>query len=169
MSSIIEKIDSYQIITNLLPGAFFGVMAEFFLGINITTGNLGEEILLYYFIGMIINRISSLIIKPILIRVKFIVEASYEEYVFAEKKDLKIDTLSSINNCFRSILTALILIPITKGTEVLAANVKWIEKGWKAGAIVFLIILFLFAYKKQTECVKNRVQTVNNHKTEKKQ
>ena len=68
MNNFIEKLGSYQIITNLLPGVFFGMALRLLLGITVPMGNMGEEIMVYYFMGLIINRISSLIVKPILKR-----------------------------------------------------------------------------------------------------
>ena len=37
-------------------------------------------------------------------------------------------------------------------------NLEWV-------AMAFLIVLFLFAYKKQTSFVRKRVEAVNSHET----
>lgn len=47
MSSIIEKLDSYEIMTNLLPGAFFGITLKFFLKLWIPVQNIGGRDRLY--------------------------------------------------------------------------------------------------------------------------
>ena len=44
MSSIIEKLDSYQIMTNLLPGAFFGIALDLIFGMAIPFQGVVEEI-----------------------------------------------------------------------------------------------------------------------------
>ena len=51
MSSIIEKLDSYQIMTNLLPGAFFGIALDLLLGMAIPFQGVVEEIVVYYFVS----------------------------------------------------------------------------------------------------------------------
>ena len=58
MSNFVEKLGSYQIMTNLLPGIFFGIVLKLLLGITLPIQNIGEEIMVYYFMGLIINRIS---------------------------------------------------------------------------------------------------------------
>lgn len=45
MSNFIEKLGSYQIVTNLLPGVFFGMALKLLLGITIPLENIGEEII----------------------------------------------------------------------------------------------------------------------------
>ena len=110
MSSIIEKLDSYQIMTNLLPGAFFCIAVDLILGMAIPFQDVVEEIVIYYFIGLILNRIGSLVVKPVLKKCKFIIEAPYPEYVKAVKKDSKIDILSETNNYFRTLLAGSILL-----------------------------------------------------------
>jgi hypothetical protein len=39
----------------------------------------------------------------------------------------------------------------------------WFSTNWKWGAIVFLVVLFLFSYRKQTDYIRNRVEAVNSH------
>ena len=66
MNQLLEKLGSYQILTNLLPGAFLGLSLNFFFDINLPSENLGEDILIYYFIGLVVNRTGALIIEPFL-------------------------------------------------------------------------------------------------------
>ena len=112
MSSILEKLDSYQILTNLLPGAFFGMTLKIFFGLTLPTQNVGEDIVVYYFMGLIINRIGSLIVEPVLKKYRFIEYAPYHDFVKALKTDSKIDTLSEMNNYTRSLLTSVLLLPV---------------------------------------------------------
>lgn len=162
MNNVIEKLGSYQIMTNLLPGAFFVIALRFFFELALPTENIGEEILVYYFIGFVINRIGSLIVKPILEKMKFIQEAPYPDYLKAVKVDAKLDILSETNNYFRSTLTCFILLPIVGLMRMLIANISWIDRGWKGFAMAFLIVLFLFSYRKQTDIVKRRTEAINN-------
>lgn len=159
MSNVIEKLNSYQIMTNLLPGALFGIALRFFLNLPLPTQNVGEEIVVYYFIGLIINRIGSLIVKPFLKRIHFIKEEPYSDYIEATKIDAKIDTLSETNNHFRSILTCFLLLPIVWTLKVLILNKEWFSQNWKGFLILFLIVLFLFAFRSQTNYIRNRVKT----------
>ncbi len=161
MGNVIEKLDSYQIMTNLLPGALLGIALRFSFKLSLPTENIGEEILAYYFMGLVINRIGSLLVKPILVKAKFIQEISYSDYLKAVKVDVKLDVLSETNNFFRSILTCFLLLPIVGLMRMLIEKSNWAEKCWKGSVIVFLIGIFLFAYRKQTDIVKKRAETIN--------
>lgn len=157
-----EKLDSYQIMTNLLPGTFIGIALDLILGIAIPFQNVVEEIVIYYFIGFILNRIGSLVVKPVLKKCKFIVETPYPEYVKAEKKDSKIDVLSETNNYFRTLLSGAILLFIIYLCMNLETIWGWLISNWRWFALVCLIALFLFAYRNQTGYVRKRVEAVNS-------
>ena len=46
--------------------------------------------------------------------------------------------------------------------QMLIENVSWINGGWKGCVIAFLIVLFLFFYKKQTNIVKRCTEAINS-------
>lgn len=169
MSGILEKLGSYQILTNLLPGAFFGLTLKFFFGLTLPTKNVGEDILVYYFMGLIINRIGSLVVEPILKKLRFIKYAPYPDFAKAAKADSKIDTLSEMNNYTRSLLTCVLLLPVMWILQALSKKWTWFSLYWEWGAIALLFVLFLFAYRKQTDYVRKRVEGVNGNKAKEKE
>jgi hypothetical protein len=57
---------------------------------------------LYYFVGLIINRVGSLVIESLALKYKFVIYKPYSEYIKASEKDSKLDILSETNNMFRS-------------------------------------------------------------------
>ncbi len=78
---------------------------EVFLGNEFAkSDNIVEEILVYYFIGLVVSRIGSLAIDPLLKKFKVIQFAAYPSFVKAVKADQKIDTLSEMNNYLVSYL-----------------------------------------------------------------
>lgn len=165
MNNFIEKLGTYQIMTNLLPGVFFGTSLKLLLGITLPIENIGEEIIVYYFMGFVINRISSLIVKPILKKCKFIREAPYTDYLKAVKIDSKIDVLSETNNYFRALLTSSLLLIVISIVRISIWKIKWISSNWKWMSMIFLVILFLFAYKKQIKFICKRVEIANEQQT----
>ena len=40
MNGVIEKLSSYQLLTNLLPGAFFTIAMKYFWGMSLPTDNI---------------------------------------------------------------------------------------------------------------------------------
>lgn len=161
MSSIFEKLGSYQILTNLLPGAFFAFTLKLLFGLDLPTENYGEEIVLYYFIGLIVNRIGSIILEPLLIKIKFVNYSPYSDFVNASTRDPKIDTLSEMNNYTRSLLTCTLLLPTVWILHMLVQRWTWFSANWMWCAMLLLVALFLFSYRKQTDYVRKRVEAVN--------
>jgi len=164
MNGILEKIGSYQILTNLLPGAFFGLTLKLFFRLGLKTDNISEDVLAYYFVGIIINRIGSIAVEPILKKLCFIKYVPYPEFARAVKADSKIDTLSEMNNYIRSLLTSVLLLPLIWALHILSLKWTWLSMNWTWCFIVFLILLFLFSYKKQTNYVCKRVNVVSDGK-----
>ncbi|WP_195984222.1 hypothetical protein [Clostridium sp. D33t1_170424_F3] len=162
MSSILGKLDSYQLLTNLLPGAFFVFILKIFFETSFPTDNVMEDIVVYYFVGLVINRIGSLAIEPILKQVRFINHVPYSSFVKAERVNSKITTLSETNNYTRSLLTSAILFPIIWILQTLFIKWHWFSANWKALAAICLIVIFLFSYRKQSKYVCDRVEAVNS-------
>lgn len=162
MNSVIEKLGSYQLITNLLPGAFFGLAIKYFFNINLPIENIGEGIVVYYFIGLFISRIGSLVTEPILKKMHFINCSDYGDFVKAVKIDPKIDILSEMNNYLRSLLTCVLLLPIIKLTQVLSSRWLWLSVNWKWILIVVFFVVSLLSYLKQSSYVRKRVVAVNS-------
>lgn len=163
MRKFIEKIDSYELMTSLLPGAFFYTSLKFFCDIEFPIENVVEEIAVYYFLGLIINRIGSIIVKPFLLKINVIKEATYDEYINAEKKDSKIKILMETCNYYRSMMTGCLLLLIMKCVFWCPFNISWFQKIWKEILLLGLIVLFLAAYRKQMNFVCKRANVSNQN------
>lgn len=158
MKEIIEKISSYNIFNYLFPGILFCVLIEYLTNIKIIQDEIVSGFVIYYFIGLIISRVGSILIEPILKSLKIIHFANYREFVTQSKIDQKIELLSEINNMYRTIIACFICVFITKiyvtfdPTLQFFMNVGWIL------LLLLLIVLFTFSFKKQTEFIKTRVE-----------
>ena len=91
MKEIIDKITTYNLFNYLLPGIIFVIFMNKFIGYDFVQDNNFIGGFLYYFIGMIISRIGSLIVEPVLEYLKFLKKSDYQEFVSASKKDSKIE------------------------------------------------------------------------------
>lgn len=90
MEKVLEKISSYNILNNLIPGGAFVWLCEscgipFFT----LTSSIIEKLFVYYFCGMIMSRVGSLVIEELCKKAKIITYASKQDYVEAEKKTSK--------------------------------------------------------------------------------
>ena len=98
MESLLERLSSYNILNNLIPGAFFVFFGKLLNVISLPLDGVVERIFVYYFCGMIISRIGSLVIEGIFEKVKWIKYAPKAEYVAAVKKDARIESLLETSN-----------------------------------------------------------------------
>ena len=158
MKAILEKLSSYNIFNYLFPGFLFVIVGE-----QLTTFSLFYKkwfigVFLYYFYGLIISRIGSLIVRPLLKNIKFINEKSYEQYVPASKLDPKIEIFSEQNNMYRTLCAMFILLIILKICDELKDVLPWREAAYGFIFLVGLLILFLFSYRKQTGYVVERIE-----------
>jgi len=156
MSELLEKISTYNIFNYLFPGVLYAYTLNELFSINFLQDNLLVGFFLYYFIGLVISRVGSLFIDPILEKVRFIKKEPYKNYIKISKKDDKIDLLSEVNNMYRTIF-ALILSLLCTALYIKIENHFGIVDYRSFVAAVFLLILFLFAYRKQTKIIVSRI------------
>jgi hypothetical protein len=157
MDYLFEKISSYNIINYMLPGVVFSILSKNWLGYDFNSENILLELFIVYFIGIIISRIGSIIVEPLLKMIKFIRFAPYEDYVKQERKNNKIKILNEQNNMFRTLLTTMILLAFLKLYQFLSVKFCFLQFN-NIILIISLLILFLFSYRKQTYFIKKRVE-----------
>jgi len=143
----------------LFPGILFSVIAKEITTYNFLQTNILEGVFVYYFIGLTISRIGSLIIEPTLKNIRFVNFSEYKNYLSASKKDPKIELLSEINNMYRTITSAFIVLLLLKGYNLLETTVPQL-RNWSVYILaVGLFILFLFSYKKQSSYISDRIKS----------
>lgn len=170
---MLEKISSYNIFNNFFPGIAFCYMVKFFTNYKMDTESAWENFFIYYFWGLIISRIGSVVIEDILLKIKiknkesklkqnYINRAPYEEYSRASEKCSFIKILNETNNVYRTMISVFACVLIIKIYEVLSIYwVKLFGQMVMVLEILFLtvgIILFIMSYKKQTDYIRKRVQ-----------
>ncbi len=162
MNALLNKLSSYNIFNYLLPGIIFVVLAEKLTSFSFVQKDIILGVFLYYFIGMIISRIGSLIIEPILKSIKFVSFSSYSQFVTASKHDEKIDILSETNNMYRTFCSVFLFLITLKVYELLLIKFHDLSSYNSLVIIIALLILFLFSYKKQTKYITKRIASQTN-------
>lgn len=158
MKDLLEKISSYNIFNYLFPGVVFVVFAHNFTKYNLIQSDILTGVFVYYFIGLVISRIGSLIIVPILKSIKFLKFADYKLFVQKSKVDEKIDLFSETSNMYRTICSIFVTLGIIKLYEWLSTMYPFLDL-YKIGIIsLFLFILFLFSYRKQSNFITKRIE-----------
>lgn len=167
VKSVSEKISSYNIFNNLLPGIAFCYILDKTTRFTIANGSLLENLFIYYFVGMIISRIGSLIIEPLLTKVKikaigpFIKKSDYKDYIAASKAEPFIEVLNETNNLYRTTISIGFSLLIAKlyDWKIHDILINKISNDWLVVvAFLVLMIVFVVSYKKQTNYINKRIK-----------
>lgn len=159
MKEILDKLTSYNLFNYLLPGVIFAILVTEVTDYMMIQENIVIGAFLYYFIGMTVSRIGSLIVEPILKKTGIIKFADYKDFVAASKKDSKIETLSESNNTYRTFISMFLSLLIVKGYNQLENKWDWLKENQPILMPIFLLIIFLLAYRKQTNYVTKRIKS----------
>ncbi len=158
MNDILAKISSYNIFNNLVPGAVLAFLLASFEIHTIDTKSIVTDLLVFYFIGLVISRVGSLVVEPVFKWIGFIKYAEYKDYLAANAKDEKIAVLLEENNQYRTFVSLiLILAVVVAGKE--AVRYFGISQNWVYAVITtMLFVIFAFSYRKQTSYIRRRVE-----------
>lgn len=161
IGSILSKISSYNILNYMIPGAVGFIVIDKILGYRAI--ELWPTYLIciaIYFIGLVFNRIGSLLIEPCYRKFKFVEYATYEDYVAAESKDSKLIVLSEVNNAYKTYTAEF----LTMFIAILIIDVySEVNLCCDLGRIILtfgLFVLFSYSYIKQTTYIRRRVRKV---------
>lgn len=168
----VEKITSYNIFNNLLPGIIFCFALNHTTRFNIGTDNILENIFIYYFVGIVVSRIGSLVIEDLLRKIKiknkttkkketFLIFSNYSDYVDASENQETIKILSEMNNTYRTLTALFSSLAIVKIYEIVLHDflLKTIGENIISSLLfVLLAIMFVFSYRKQTAYISKRVE-----------
>ena len=96
MSELLQKLSTYNIFNYLFPGVFV-ILLNRYTEINLVVDDVILGMFLYYFFGLVLSRIGSILIEPILRYTRIIQFADYSRFVRASKLDDKIELLSEVS------------------------------------------------------------------------
>jgi len=161
MKEFIDKITSYNLFNHLLPGVLFAAFLNATTPLKLIQSDILVGFFVYYFLGVIVSRFGSLIIEPILKKSGFVVFSKYDDFVNASKQDVKIEVLSETNNMYRNICALVILSWIARYFFILVDNFLVLKCFYVEILSVIVLLVFLFAYKKQVSYIYRRVERCN--------
>ncbi len=157
MKEIIDKISSYNLFNYLFPGIVFVILLDQVTNYDLIIENNFLGAFLYYFIGLVISRIGSLILEPIFKKIKIMKFSSYSDFLIASKNDDKISLFSEINNTYRTLSSTFFCLLILVIYEKFGSSFFQSTGIEKYFLVVGLFALFILSYRKQTEYINNRI------------
>lgn len=162
MKNLLEKLSSYNIFNYLLPGVVFVAISSSMTSYNLVQDDIVIGVFLYYFIGLVISRIGSIVVEPFLKWSRFVHFSDYRDYVRASEKDKLLEVLSEANNMYRTFLSLFLCLSIFKAFEAITAYYPSLNEWLPVIIVLGLITLFAFSYRKQTSYISRRVSSVKD-------
>jgi hypothetical protein len=162
MDELFKKISSYNIFNYLLPGVLFAFLVTKLTPYTLVQDDLLTGAFLYYFLGVVVSHAASITIGPILKGTRFAPQESYKDYLAAAKIDETIPVLSQERGTVRSFLMAILMVAVLK----LYSDPMSICSSTEIYAMfLILLVIFLFAYRRQTSYICQRVRNALQSKT----
>lgn len=152
-----DKLSSYNIFNNLLPGVLFAVLISEITSYKVLQSEILTGVFVYYFFGVIVSRVGSIVIKPILEKLRIVTLQPYEEYVRVSKVDPKLELLLEVSNMYRTLCALLFLVAVVFMYDFSAQHFHFLNVVAPYICIFSLLILFIFSYKKQNAYVVGRI------------
>ena len=160
MDKLVEKISSYHLLNFIIPGTIFSLFFSKYFEISLNDFETMEKLILFYFVGLVISRIGSVVFESIFIKWKIVTYAPSKDYIFAEKKDDKLVVLLEMNNLFRTVMTMLSLILLCFVGRHIYSYTAVAKEVIVILMLCILFILFVSSYRKQTIAIGKRVEYV---------
>ena len=161
MEKVLDRISEYGIINNIFPGAVFVYALDFLYKIKIYTDDVLTMIFIYYLVGVILSRVGSIVVEPILKKCNLLKRSEYKAFIAAEQKDEKIQTLLGVGNMYRTLSATVIMLVVAKGIKELVSSYQWIKVLTIIVGIICLLVLLIVSYAKQSDCIRKRVEYLN--------
>lgn len=164
MEQFIDKLSSYNLFNHLFPGALFIIFINNFTPYSFKQENVILDIVLYYFIGLVLSRVGSLIVEPLLKKINFLKFTTHAEFLEASMVDSKLDVLSETNNMYRTLCSIIILLIIMISYNLLSLRYQFLNNWAECIVLGFLLILFIYSYQKQTNYIFSRIKSLLSNK-----
>ncbi|MFV0482360.1 MAG: hypothetical protein ACK5LP_10320 [Campylobacteraceae bacterium] len=164
MTEIVQKLSSYHLLNYLLTGAILNIFLEKYLNYNILQDSAFINIFLFYFTGLTISRVGSIVVEPFLKKIGLLNFASYKDFLDASKKDNKIEVLSEINNVYRTFIAIFAILILLRIYKLFADCLKLSNETNILVLIITLLVFYFLSYLKQTKYITSRIENILNKK-----
>ena len=151
MTELLQKLSTYNIFNYLFPGVVFVILLKHVTNIYLIMNDLVLGMFLYYFFGLVLSRIGSILIEPVLRCTKIVQFSDYARFIQASKLDNKIELLSEVNNMHITIIAMLVVLLVTSICN--GSATCYLTTG-----LLGLVILFILSYRKQTSFITKRIE-----------
>jgi len=157
MHEVVSKFSSYNLFNYLVPGTILCLLLQAWQLIDLDAIDIAAKLVVFYVVGMVVSRVGSLLLDPMMKSAGLIPRSNYNDYVRAASQDDRIRVLLETSNTYRTMTSACAIRLIAHLLSV-ALPKAWLEHDLaRAIVIAASTALFAFAYIKQNRSVTRRV------------
>ncbi len=157
LKDLIDKLSSYNLFNYLFPGVLFAALGDHLTSYSLLVDDIVIGVFIYYFIGLVISRLGSLLLEPLFKWLKIVNFAPYSDFLKASTIDNKIELLSEANNMYRTLSSVFVCLVLLISFDFLERTYPAISGYSLTIAIFLLAFLFVFSYRKQSNYITLRI------------
>lgn len=152
-----DKLDAYNLVANLVPGAALVYALNFSKFPTPSPDDLGAFLLVSFVAGVMTNRLGSLVLDPLLRNLKFLHKKDYKAFVLSQRVDPKLDTIVANTGLYRTFVAAALIFIFLLISDGL------IDYFMLSGEVVFImfvvmgLLVSLFALRKEDNYIHERI------------
>lgn len=161
MGKIIEKLDSYNLFTNIIPGYLMLLFNTYYFKLG--SINIVENIIVAYFIGQTLNRLGSILVGKVLLKFTKEEGLPYDKYISACDNDKKINLLLQERNTYRTFCTLFIVCIIEVIFSKIYRNINISNNVIIFALLVICLIIYSVSYCKYNKYIADRVRISNKN------
>lgn len=164
MKEFIGALNSYHVLNFLVPGVLLVFFLDTFSNTSLVQDNAFIGVFLYYFIGMVLSRIGSLLIEPIFKVLSIFNPYDYKDYIKASLVDSRISGLQEVSNMYRGLMSMSLVLLIIFIFQ--PSNLVFEGDNYVYAFFFLLIFIFSFAWQKQVGYISKNIDVLkeNNFK-----
>ena len=155
---MLEKLDAYDLIANLVPGAALTYALHFSRFPTPAPEEWAAFLLVAFVAGVTTNRLGSLVLDPLLRRFGFLNRKNYTLFVESEKADRKLETLVANHGLYRTFFMAGVIYLSLLAVSRLFPAIATADQAVFVTFVLAGMTVFLFAFQKEDRYIHDRIQ-----------
>ncbi|SRR4030042_2139712 len=158
IKELVERLSSYNLFNYFFPGLIFVIILRETTSFDLYQDDFLIGAFLYYFIGMVISRVGSIVVESLLWKTGFVKKINIPKLIGLIQTNNKLELLYEVSNVYRTVTATFLILVFIKCYDIIKnqsfdfCNLCQVLFG------ILLFVLFLFAFRKQNEYVDKCVE-----------
>ncbi|GLR46525.1 hypothetical protein [Sphingomonas astaxanthinifaciens] len=150
-----DKLDAYNLVANLVPGA---ALTYAFHATGIPSPkpeDIGAFVLVAFVIGVTVNRLGSIVLDPLMRKLRLLKPKDYRSFVTSEREDKKLETIVANAGLYHTFLTAGVVF---LSALLFRSTLSQLNHDLLATVLVLMgMAVFFLAFRKEDGYIHTRI------------